>query len=154
MIRLADELAKGDHACAIASLFPESFAFKTFAERAERAVAADREKVADRKVDSRTFPDFAGRYRCTSGPLPGIEFLVTQKGDMLFLDVPGRAQGELTPRGGAQFAYISTSFRGELTFIRDPAGMVTGAKARIGPLEISAQKVISPAQPAGAARSF
>jgi hypothetical protein len=139
VIDLAAELAKGAHATELSSLFPESFAFNEFRRRAEETVAAERKKAGVSDVDRKAFTDFVGRYRFKEGPAAGLDLAVRLEDDKLFADLPQGGRVELTPRGGASFAAISTSFRADVTFDRS-GGAVTGLTVRMGELKVNGEK--------------
>jgi hypothetical protein len=140
VIDLGAELRKGAHGVELSSLFPETHAFTDFRRRAEQKVAEERKQAAQ-VVDPKTFSAFVGRYRFKDGPAAGTEVAVRLDDDKLVADLPTGGHVELTPRGGASFAVISTSFRAELKFSRVDGGDVTGMKVDLGGLEVTGERL-------------
>jgi len=143
VVDLAEELARGAHSVEISSLFPENYAFIAFRWRAEDDIAKKRKREAAPDVDRSAFGDFAGRYRFRDGPAAGMEVAVKLDEDRLFAELPQGGRVELTPKGGASFVCISTSFRADVTFDREGKGPVTGMTVNAGGLKVSAERVPS-----------
>ena len=141
VVDVATEIAKGAHTVELDTLFPEKFAFATFRQQSDEAVAERREKERDPKVDPKTFDDFVGRYLVKDGEHAGFEFRVRREKDKLLGDFPKQDPAELIPHGGDVFVCIARLERAEFTFHRDPGGNVDRVRIVQSDVELSAERV-------------
>ena len=155
VLDVKEELAKGPHSAAISSLFPESFAFRSLRDQAERAVAARREKLADKAADTATFAAHAGRYQVKGGPVDGMEVRIVLEDGKLHAVMPIQGKFVLTPRGGASFVAVTKSGDAEIAFVKRPDGGA-GMEVKYQGLEFKLVKLEDrpPATQAAAARNF
>ena len=141
VIDVAKELSKGARKVELSSLFPPSFAFRSFQRQTEANVAAQRERERDRSVDPSTFDGFTGRFRVREGVAAGLEFDVVRDKDHLYVDFTGQERTELIPRGGSRFVLISLSTRAELDFVGGEDSLFREARLRQDSVDARAFRV-------------
>jgi hypothetical protein len=122
---LEQELAKGAHVLEIADLFPETFAYRAYREKRERAQA---EEIARRRgdpVDPKLLDRYVGRYAIEIPGISPIVLTVRRDGQRLLASAKGGAverkdeEIELIPESKARFFHVgnngTTTIRFELS---------------------------------------
>lgn len=143
VLDVKQELAKGAHSRSLAELFPTTFAAEEFVSKSAAALEVRKATRRYAQFDPKTYHEFAGRYVVNSpAAMAGVTVVVTAGADRLRAELSDGNVRELIPESSARFSVWEPDHRGTfVTFVRDPAGKVTGFVGDTGGAGISATRV-------------
>jgi hypothetical protein len=130
ILDLNEELAMGEHAYEISSLFPRNEAAEQWAQPVMRVY----EQLVEKRlvaVDPHIYDTYVGQYEVPAElKSPSPPLTVIRDGDRLFEELPSWWKQELMPQSETSFFHIA--FEGnypqldhEVTFVKDGTGQVT-----------------------------
>ena len=127
VINIAEELAKGAHSAAIASLFPKNEDRERFAFQPLLQYQVNADSQADENYDPSRLADFTGEYR-DPAQTGGQGTRVTLSDGSLYIQKEGMPAARLYPVGGDAFLhpYFYPRTETRIQFQRDLFGQVTG----------------------------
>jgi hypothetical protein len=127
VINIAEELAKGPHSAAIASLFPKNEDRERFAFQPLLQYQVNADSQADENYDPSRLADFTGEYR-DPAQTGGQGTRVTLSDGSLYIQKEGMPAARLYPVGGDAFLhpYFYPRTETRIQFQRDLFGQVTG----------------------------
>ena len=121
---LAKELAKGEHVVEIASLFPKTFAYRSYLEKRERDRAEEIARRRGKPVIAKVLDQYVGRYALEIPGVPTIVVTVRRDGARLFAAAQGESirskakEAELIPESDTTFFHIDNNGTTVIRFVR------------------------------------
>lgn len=112
---LEEELKKGKHVLEIASLFPETYAYRSYLQKRKRDQAEEIAKRRGRPVAPQVLDEYVGRYAIEIAGGSKIVITVRRDGQKLLASAKGKALGrtgeeaELIPESETSFFCVGNS---------------------------------------------
>jgi penicillin V acylase-like amidase (Ntn superfamily) len=141
VLDLAEELKKGKRELDLPSLFPVTVAAESFARNKLRQLEEQRNVKRATDVDPAVYDAYAGQYRLSAGPIPGLIVTILRQGNGLYLEAPGVMRFELIPESATTFFYASVDSFVKMTFTRNDPGKATGFDGQVNDSKLSGKRV-------------